>query len=57
MKKITVENVTESVKNRISKYAEQLKIYTIVRVYLEKTIGKYEGKKMTKRIETALKKC
>ena len=57
MKKITVETVTETVKERISKYEEQLKIYTIVRVYLEKNLIKYEGKKMTKRIETALKKC
>ena len=57
MKKITVESVTETVKKRISQYSEQLKIYTVVRVYLEKSIIKYEGKKMTKRIETALKKC
>ena len=56
MKKINYEQTKNQITERIALYFEQLSVYNIILNHIRNNLNKYEGKVITKRLETNLKK-
>ena len=56
MKKLNIEQKKQEITEIIARYTEQLNIYNIILNHIKTNINKYEGKIITKRLETNLKK-
>ena len=56
MKKLNLEQTKQEIIGIIARYTEQFNIYNIILNHIKTNINKYEGKIITKRLETNLKK-